>query len=385
VSSLKVPLKNIEEHISALGKIGNLGPKLEDGFFRAPWSDEESAAIRYIADYAKERGLNARYDEVGNLFVRTLGEQKEILQVGSHLDTVPRGGLFDGGAGIIAGLEAILAMRDSREELPYGLELVVWRGEESAVYKSLYFGSRAAFGIAEKSSLNNSYESQTLEQAIQSQGFNTTQIADGRPTITQAHKDSIAAHLELHIEQATRLETGEKDIGIITSIRAPRRFRIIIRGESAHSGATPMGLEFRKDAVLALAHMNVRLDQAIKARLSSGVDLVQTVGVINSDRDFNNKNPEVYGNAMTKISEYSYFLLDIRGNEKSSLESYSNEALELIDNTAKEFGVTTEIETIAKGNPLESLDCGCSLSAKKRRLAYSDWNDLYSMSKRPEP
>lgn len=365
-----IPIRAIEKHIAALAKIGNLGPRIEDGFFRAPWSAEESAAMQYFADYATDAGFNYRYDAVGNLFIRYDGSSGKILQVASHLDTVPNGGLFDGGAGIIAGMEALLAIKDLS---PHSLELVVWRAEESAVYRSLYMGSRAAFGIAETKFLCNLYNGKTMEEAIKEAGYLVEPIVKGQATVSHEHIDSILAHIELHIEQARRLEIDELDIGIVTSIRAPRRYRIEIRGESAHSGATPMGSLYRKDANLALNYMGVRLNEALNEKLSLGHDLVQTIGVINANRDMNTALPAIYNSAITKVSELAYFFLDIRGNTKSELDAYTSEALSIIQETAKEFDVSVDIEVLAESDPQENLNAELidTLATASAQLGYS--------------
>jgi len=102
----------IQQHVEAISKIGNLGPPIEGGYTRAAWSDEESKAMEYIRQQGLKAGLESKYDTVGNLFLRTRNNSNLIIQVGSHLDTVPIGGTFDGAAGIIAGLESIRSIID---------------------------------------------------------------------------------------------------------------------------------------------------------------------------------------------------------------------------------------------------------------------------------
>ena len=171
MADLNISTESIEQHFVALGQIGNLGPRREDGYLRASWSAEESAAIGYIEQAGQSFGLQATYDGVGNLFLATPGNKRQVVQVGSHLDTVPRGGLFDGAAGIVAGLEAILALRDHWDSFRYGLELVVWRGEESATYGAVCKGSQAAFGQNPPDILTREFAGQTLAEAILNQGF----------------------------------------------------------------------------------------------------------------------------------------------------------------------------------------------------------------------
>lgn len=357
MKTFTIDSSKIAVHFDALGRIGNLGPALEDGFLRASWSKEETAAMEYVRGVAEKQGLLSRYDAIGNLFVRTGFEHKRVLQIGSHLDTVPRGGLFDGGAGIVAGLEAILAVwKSEQERLQMDLELVVWRGEEAGTYNQVFKGSKAAFGILRKEALAEEFRGQTLQQAIRGEGYETTSIEEGLATFTQTEIDSLAAHFELHIEQARKLEIDETDIGIVTSIRGNQRFRVFLRGESAHSGATPMGTLYRKDANLTMAFAQARLHELCIQEIEKGGDLVQTVGVVNSDRVLNEEFPEVYDNGLTKVSEFGYFLLDIRSRSRSFLDSYCAQAKRVLEDTAGEFGVGIEIQAISTSVPTESLD-----------------------------
>ena len=117
-----IPVENIEQHVAVLAKIGNLGDKFKDGFLRASWSDEESSAMETIKEAALLKGMQAEYDKVGNLFLSTPGSAKEVVQAGSHIDTVPNGGMYDGGAGILCALEAVLALREDWSRLNAGLK-----------------------------------------------------------------------------------------------------------------------------------------------------------------------------------------------------------------------------------------------------------------------
>lgn len=354
--AIKVSETEIQKHIDSLAKIGNLGPKLEDGFLRSAWSDEESEAINYIKNTGEKFGLKSRYDDIGNFFLTLIGNQNTVLQVGSHLDTVPNGGLFDGGAGIIAGLEALIEISKTGYCSGPDLELVIWRGEESATFGSVTCGSKAAFGMLPPSMLERTYNGVTLKEAIKKQGFNPEPIETNQPTISLEDKDRILGMIELHIEQATFLENNSLDIGIVNSIRGPSRWMVEVTGEAAHSGSTPMGIEYRSDANLAIGYMLVELDKLVSDYAKSGNDIVQTIGIINSLSDFNKSNPNVYKNALTKVSPYGYFTHGFRSTSSKVLDEYENISQECIKNIAKKFNVDIKIELITKGKPLEKLD-----------------------------
>ena len=348
--------ENIQSHFDKLSKIGTLGKTPAEGFLRAAWSKEESDAFEYVRKEAEMAGFVARYDAIGNLYLRIPGDLQQIVQVGSHLDTVPEGGNFDGTAGIIDGLESIKAICRYGLPIRKGLELVIWRGEEGATFDAPYKGSKAAFGELNPKYLKNEFNEKTLEQAILEQGFDPSWIRESRPTLTQNDINNIFAHIELHIEQGNKLENDGTDIGIITSIRGPARYRFEVIGEFDHSGATPMGSDHRKDANLASAYIQVELDKLVNKYLNKGGDLVQTIGILNADESFNNKDERVYNNALTKVSGFSYFTLDIRSNDKTFRDFYTTKVIETITKVAESKGVSIEIEHIASEDPVEKLD-----------------------------
>jgi len=367
---IRIDDSRISGHVEAISKIGNLGPRVEDGYTRAAWSDEESKAMEYIRQEAYKMGLNTKYDAVGNLFLRTTNNSKQVIQIGSHLDTVPNGGTFDGAVGIITGFESIRAVLRTGLPKDKDLELVIWRGEESATFNFAYKGSKAAFGDKMPADiLNRTYAGVKLEDAIKKQGFDPSYIKLGKPTISQADIDSITAHFELHIEQANKLEQDGDEIGIVTSIRGGNRLRVEVSGSFDHSGATPMGTKYRHDANLAIGYMQVELDKMLKEYQDRGFDLVQTTGVINSDKEYNTKNPVIYENTLTKVSGFGYFFLDIRSNNKKQRDEYTIQARETILSVADRFGTTVKIIDMGSSDPAEALDADLQKKIEKSALA----------------
>ena len=350
--------KNIKKHFEEIAKIGALGGKQEDGFLRPAWSDEESSAFEYIRKEAIKSGLSARYDEIGNLYLRTSFGKNEIVMTGSHMDTVFVGGNYDGVAGVIAGLEAIKAIKSQHLSINKGLELVVWRGEESASFGVALKGSKAAFGLLDPKVLKTEFNGQTMEDAIKSQfdpiklcKFDPIIIKERKPTLTQQNIDNIAAFLELHIEQANKLEKDGSNIGIVTSIRGSIKYKILLKGNFDHSGATPMG-KYRRDANLALGYILVGLDKLSKRAINEGYDLAQTIGIINSD----DSEPKVKQNAITKVSGFAYFTLDIRSNNSIFMKNYANKIRKEIIEIAKDYDVNSTIIELTQYDPVEKLD-----------------------------
>jgi N-carbamoyl-L-amino-acid hydrolase len=348
--------ERIQERFHKLEHIGNLGPRREDGFDRPAWSDAETGAMKYIQGIAEQAGMSSAWDEVGNLFLTTPGHGRELVQVGSHIDTVPSGGNYDGAAGIVCGLEAILPLKPMWERLKRRLQLIIWRGEESASFNAVCKGSQAAFGLCGPDILKRTNHGLTLEEAIKAQGFNPAPIAEKRAAFSHSQIENIAAHLELHIEQAKRLETDGIPIGVVSSIRGTVRLRVEVTGEANHSGGTPMGIRYRKDANLAMAYMQVDMHEACMYALEKGLDLVQTVGILNDDEDFNKDHPLVGANALTKVSPYGYFALDIRSNNEAFLTGYVKDIKEIIRGKARRFNVQVKITEILRLPPVEKLD-----------------------------
>jgi hydantoinase/carbamoylase family amidase len=356
--TLLVPPQVIAAHYEVLHHIGNLGPRLEDGFLRAGYSDEETQAMKHFESKGRELGLLSRWDGAGNLFLEYPGRSPEFVETASHLDTVPNGGNFDGAAGVTAGFAAIQALLSSGAALRRGVRLRIWRNEESATFNSLYTGSLGAFGQYNCKSLANRFGGRTLEEAMRSQGVNPSHFSGGKPTLSKDEIDRIGAHIELHIEQGNLLETTRKQIGVVTSIRGSWRAWFFLTGSFDHSGATPMGAHFRRDVNLAMAKMHVGLDMLAHAELAKERDLVQTVGVINSSSEFNANYPELHQNALTKVSGFGYFSLDIRSADNAFHRSYCTKAEAFLSRIAEEHGITLRMQPISVVPAVEALDSG---------------------------
>jgi acetylornithine deacetylase/succinyl-diaminopimelate desuccinylase-like protein len=160
----------------------------------------------------------------------------------------------------------------------------------------------------------------------------------------------------LHIEQGNKLENDGDDIGIVTSIRGGNRMRVELIGSFDHSGATPMGTKYRRDVNLAMGYIEVSLDKLVSNYLDKGYDVVQTIGVINDDKEFNETIPLVYSNTMTKVSGFGYFLLDIRSRSKQQRDEYSQEATRTIQSVAGKFLTTAKVTDLGSSDPAEFLD-----------------------------
>lgn len=346
--------RSLERHFAKLATIGN-GP--DGSISRIAYSDEESAAMAYLRAEGEAFGLRGRYDAVGNLILSTPDDLPRRVLVGSHLDSVPAGGNYDGSAGLVAGLEALRELLTSNGARRRGVDLVAWRGEEYT-FNAVYKGSSAAFGVSETHILHNRYGEQTLREAIQAQGFDPTPIDERRPTFEREQIDGIDAYLELHIEQGVRLERDGTDLGLVTSIAGDRRFLVVLEGRFDHSGATPMGLRYRNDVNLAMAHVQVALDELAQRRLSEGREFCLTVGIVNADPEIDRKYPEIHANSVTKVSGLGYFTLDLMCADDEFMDAFSAEMHRVIWSQAKRFAVQAVIEQTDSASGIASLDPG---------------------------
>jgi N-carbamoyl-L-amino-acid hydrolase len=233
-----------------LNAIGRIGIGDRGGVTRLVFSIKELRSRQLLIHLMRQAGLRIHIDAIGNIFGRLEGRVPKAPAVlaGSHLDTVIHGGKYDGPVGVIGALEAIRTISENRISVRSSLEVVCFVGEESSRFGFSTLGSSLAAGEVHSKDLTNAVDPQgtKLENVLASLGIT-------RRNLKSLKRDpkSLKAYLELHIEQGPILETRGKRIGLVTSIAAPSRFKVIFKGRADHSGTTPM--EMRKDALVAAA------------------------------------------------------------------------------------------------------------------------------------
>ena len=295
------------------------------GISRETYGLGETQAIEIIEKLGQDHGLETRWDAARNLIVRLEGRDPALPVVasGSHLDSVPQGGNFDGAAGVISSLLALLAANEKGQPLR-SMELTVLRGEESAWYGGpCYFGSRAMFGLLTDSDLSSRHRvsGETLEHHMASCGVDLEPIKAARPLVTPDH---FHCWIELHIEQGPVLIARQKPVGLVTGIRGNvRHRRVTCQGEAAHSGAVPRWL--RHDAVLAMSELLMRIDEHWRILLEWGEDLVVTSGIVETNKD---------EHAVSRVPGEVTFALEYRSQDTKTLESFGN----LIENECRQIG-----------------------------------------------
>jgi N-carbamoyl-L-amino-acid hydrolase len=283
------------------------------GITRDSYGTGESAALDIIEAAARARGLETSRDAAANLVVTAHGTDPALpfLACGSHLDSVPQGGNYDGAAGVIAGLMALARLREDGIVPRRTLRLYGLRGEESAAFGRAYIGSSALFGrlTPDDLSLPHAATGRPLRDCMADAGAAVDRIAAGEVLLDPA---SVHTWLELHIEQGPVLIARHLPVAAVTGIRGNMRHRTVTCiGEAGHSGAVPRWL--RHDAVFAVAELLNRLDVHWQSLLGQGQDLVVTAGILGTD-------PAEH--AIARIPGLVRFAFEARSQSQETLDAF---------------------------------------------------------------
>lgn len=241
--------------LDEMAQVGLLPDKAGGGRDRRPFSEADRAARRYFREAAEAGGLRVRLDQAANLSARLDCEDGNAptLLIGSHLDTVPNGGAYDGALGVLAGLEALLTLKESGVALSCHVEVVDFTDEEGRF--GFFFGSRALTGRHTKESVATFLDAAGEGEEYGDLPAMWAQVPGGLDPdaidLAQRAPQSLAGYLELHIEQGPRLEAEGAQIGVVTAIFGRRSWYLNFRGRADHAGTTPMRM--RADALVAAA------------------------------------------------------------------------------------------------------------------------------------
>ncbi len=252
-----------------------------------------------------------------------------FLACGSHLDSVPQGGNYDGAAGVIAGLMALVRMRSDGFLPRRTIRLLGLRGEESAAFGLPYIGSSALFGRLTPADLDlrHAITGETLRERMRPVGAAVDRIEQGEILLPPT---AVAGWLELHIEQGPVLVARNMPVAIVTGIRGNIRHRAVeCIGEAGHSGAVPRSL--RHDTVFAVAELLTLLDHAWQSFLGAGNDLVVTAGVLGT---------EPAEHAIARIPGRMHFSFEARSESQTTLDRYYALFLAACRRIEAERGVT---------------------------------------------
>ena len=307
-----------------------------EGINRLAFTDADWAGRQYIIDRMTDAGLSVEIDDFGNVIAYKIGKKPDlpVVMVGSHTDSVPNGGNYDGVVGVLSAIEVIRSMTDDGYEHDHTIAVVSFMCEESGRFGNATLGSKAMRGELRLQDLYRLVDKQgiSLYEALKGRNLNPDGIEE------MAYKRPVKSFTEIHIEQGKVLEHEQKTIGIVTGIAAPERFYVTIRGNADHSGATPMNL--RHDALCGASKIILGIEEI--ASMQEEPPVVGTVGVV-----------EVTPGAMNVIPGAVKLGVDIRSISEVARNSVVTLVKEFIDITAEKRGLSYTIETIAQDHPVE--------------------------------
>jgi N-carbamoyl-L-amino-acid hydrolase len=335
------------------------------GITRDTYGAGENFAHRLAEQTARSLGLEVATDAALNLYMTLPGRDRDLpcFVTGSHMDSVPQGGNYDGAAGVVAGLSAVAGLKAQGIVPQRDVAVMAIRGEEAAWFNSSYIGSHAAFGklAIEALDVPRSDTGRSLAEHMGEAGCDVAALRQGRGHL---RPQAIAAFVEVHIEQGPVLEQAGLPVGVVTGIRGCLRHRDArCLGEYAHSGAAPRLL--RHDAVAATAELVYRLGQACIQMEGAGADLVFTVGQFNTDAAVA---------APSKVAGETRFVLDFRGLEEAVMRDASTAAGRL----AEEIGTRHKVR-FALGEALYSYPAAMDLGLRRRLLGLAGDLDIPTM------
>jgi len=339
------------------------GGTFADGVSRVAFSDFDVAGRALVMGWMREAGLNPRIDAAGNIFGRREGTEPGLEPVlfGSHIDSVPNGGNFDGDLGSLSAIEVIDQLRSTRRPL----EMVVWTNEEGVAFNNGLFGSRAAAGLLDAGEMEHVWNGVSQYDALKKIGGDPDRIASAR-------RGAHYAYVELHIEQGGNLDREKIPVGVVEGIVAIDRYDVEIRGFANHAGTTPM--PDRQDALLAASELTVAVNQIVRAEPGRQVG---TVGHIEVSPNAPNVVP---GNVKLTVE-----LRDLSAEKIAKLGAAIGERARSI---AAETRTTIEMKRVAHHDSaiadprLQKVieDASAKLGFKTRRLPSGAGHDAQSMA-----
>lgn len=328
---IQINAERLGQHIHDLAQIGKIG---ETGVCRLALSKEDRAGVELVKSWMEEAGMEAYIDPFANLIGvwRGSNPQAPVLMLGSHVDSQPYGGRFDGAIGVLGAIEAVQTMVEEGVTPACNIEVVAFCDEEGSRFNKGLFGVRGMTGKLEENELERKDKNgitrreALLEFGCDPADFEGYAFQEGR----------IAAFLELHIEQGPVLESQNEPIGIVSGISGPLWLTVEMTGFAGHAGSVPMSM--RHDALLGSAKIIVALGELV--RREPGAPTVGTVGSLSVFPDSRNIIPE-------KVS----FTIDLRDIDICRRNALEAELLSVIENVASEHGLTYTIREDTNSEP----------------------------------
>jgi beta-ureidopropionase / N-carbamoyl-L-amino-acid hydrolase len=315
---------NGERLWESLMRLAEIGATEKGGVCRLAASDLDGQARRLFIGWCEDAGCTVRVDKIGNIFARRAGRDPNLppVMTGSHLDTQPTGGKFDGAYGVMAGLELVRTLNDLGYETEAPVEIVAWTNEEGSRFSPAMVGSgvfAGVFDLAEGLARPDNLTGVTLGAELERIGFSGSEPVGGHP---------VAAYFEAHIEQGPILEAADKPIGVVTGAQGQRWYEITVTGQEAHAGPTPMPR--RRDALVGAARM---IDTVNRIGHAHAPFACATVGFL-----------QVSPNSRNTIPGRVFFTVDFRHPEDAVLTAMDRELRQACEGITTAIGLETEVK-----------------------------------------
>lgn len=292
------------------------------GVTRLPWTGEHRAALAEITGWMEAAGLAVSLDAAGTLSGRSPNPAgKPVLLLGSHQDSVPEGGAYDGIMGVALACLAAEALRDRLEALPFALEVLAFADEEGVRFPTALIGPRALAGTLDPAALEmRDRDGITMRSAME--GFG---LAPGEALALRRRAEDVVGYIEAHIEQGPVLEARSLPVAAVSAICGISRFEVTVTGETGHAGTVPM--QGRRDALVAAA----RIVAAIRDAARALPELRATVGRM-----------ELRPGAVNAIPAEAHFALEVRAPDDTARAAFEARALEVAQELAQAEGCALE-------------------------------------------
>ena len=342
-----IDAKRFERNFNAISEFGALKG---GGLTRLAFSKEDLEARKFLINLIEKNGFKLKIDNVGNIYAiyddGCEADAKPVC-VGSHIDSVPNGGFYDGTLGVMAGLEALSSIKEAGIKLKRPLWLINFSCEESSRFKTATIGSKIISGKLSQQRLHELKDEDgiSLFEAMSAAGFKPQNLDEAI-----LKENSLHAYLELHIEQGPVLERSDISVGVVSGIAAPIRFEITIQGKADHSGATPMNM--RSDALLAASHIIIAANKFAKNKKTA----VATVGYVHAKPGVLNVVP---GEARLGV--------DLRDIDKASLEELNLELRNFVGELSRELKFSYEIRELSSDEPVKLSEHAINLLEDEAR------------------
>ena len=341
----------------SLMEMAKIGPGIAGGNNRQALTDEDAQGRALFHKWCYEAGLTMGIDQMGTMFARREGTRPDLLPVyvGSHLDTQPTGGKYDGVLGVLAGLEIIRTLNDQGIETKHPIVIVNFTNEEGTRFPPAMVASGVFAGVH---SLDWAYSREDSEGKTFGEELKRINwIGD-----EEVGSRKMKAFFELHIEQGPILELEEKEIGVVTHGQGLSWLEITLTGKESHTGSTPMPM--RVNAGLGMARITQLVDEIAHNYEPNAVGAIGQC--------------DIYPNSRNIIPGKAVFTVDFRHPEKSIITSMEEELRLGAEKIAKEIGLTLEIESVGGFDPVTfDPDCVAMIRASAEKLGYG-YRDLVS-------